>query len=329
LEEVSAGDIVALVGLKDSLTGDTLCDTKDPIVLERLEFPEPVISMSIEPRTNADKQPLIEALNTLRREDPSFQYKTDEDTGQTVISGMGELHLEIVKNKLVRDLGLDVRVGKPRVSYKETVLGSAEAEGRFIRQTGGRGQFAVVKLRVESYTPASPQESSVVFEDAGKGGAIPKEFLSSVRDGALGAAGSGPQAGFPMLNVKITLLDGEHHPVDSSEIAFEQAAVLAFNEAAAKADPVFLEPIMLVTVNTPEEYLGAVTGDLTARRAMIRNQETRGKFRVVTAEVPLAEMFGYSTQVRSLSQGRAAASMEPHAYAPAPRHVAEQLMQYY
>jgi elongation factor G len=327
LDEVKAGDIIAAVGLKNSVTGDTLCDTRDPVVLERLEFPEPVISMSIEPRTNADKQPLAEALTTLQREDPSFNYSYDDETGQTVISGMGELHLEIVKNKLVRDLGLEVRVGKPRVAYKETVLGSAEAEGSFIRQTGGRGQYAVVNLRVEAYEPENKDEP-IVFVDETKGGAISKDYIPAVRQGIMDSTTSGPQAGYPMLNVKVTLLDGKEHPVDSSELAFTQAAVIGFQKAAEQANPVFLEPIMRVSVSTPEEYLGAVTGDLTARRAVISNQEHRGKYRVLTAAAPLAEMFGYETKLRSLTQGRGNSTMEPHSYAPAPQQVAEKILKY-
>ncbi|MCD4825389.1 MAG: elongation factor G [Phycisphaerae bacterium] len=326
-DEARAGDIVAVVGLRNSITGDTLCDTKHPIVLERLDFPEPVISMSIEPRTNADKQALVDALNILRREDPSFKYSYNGDTGQTVISGMGELHLEIVKHKLTRDLGLEVRVGRPRVAYKETILGSATAEGKFVRQTGGRGQFAEVTLRVETFSPAEGEESTV-FVDETKGGVIPHHFIPSVEEGVRDAVTSGPLAGYPMLDVKVTLLDGKDHPVDSSEIAFHQAAMMAFNQAAEGAKPVFLEPIMLLSVSTPEDYLGAITGDLTAKRAVIRSQEQRGRFRVLTAEVPLAEMFGYSTQLRSLSQGRASGSMEPYSYAPAPVHVAESILRY-
>ncbi|MFP4054048.1 MAG: elongation factor G [Phycisphaerae bacterium] len=328
LDEVRAGDIVALVGLRNSLTGDTLCETKHPIVLEKLEFPEPVITLSIEPRTNADKDRMIDALNTLKREDPSFQYRFEEETGQTTISGMGELHLEIVVHKLIRDQGLDVRVGRPKVSYKETILGAAEAEGRFVRQLGGRGQFGVAKVRVESIKP-EPGEAAIQFEDATRGGVIPKEFIPSVEEGVRDAATSGPQAGYPMLNVKVTLLDGESHPVDSSEIAFRQAGSLAYDNAVANANPVFLEPIMRLQVSTPEEYLGAVTGDLNARRAEIREIETRGQFRVLHALAPLAEMFGYTTQLRSISQGRATSTMEPHSYAPAPAQVAEQIMRYY
>jgi len=326
-DQASAGDIVAVVGLKHSLTGDTLCDTRHPIVLERLEFPEPVITMAIEPRTNADKIRLAESLAILRREDPSFQWDYNDETGQTTISGMGELHLEIVKNKLVRDMGLEVHVGRPSVAYKETILASAEAEGRFIRQTGGRGQYGVVRLRVEPHTPR-PGEEPIVFEDATRGGAIPKEYIPSAEQGARDAASSGPLAGYPMLNIKITLLDGKYHPVDSSDLAFQQAGALAFNEAVAKANPVFLEPIMRLQVTTPEEYLGAVTGDLNRRRADVREMEQRGRYRVVLAEAPLAEMFGYSTELRSLTQGRATHTMEPHSYTPAPPQVAERILRY-
>jgi len=322
-----AGDIVAFVGLRNCITGDTLCDPRNPVVLERLEFPDPVISMSIEPRTNADKQDLMDALNTLKREDPSFQYIADPETGQTVISGMGELHLEIVKNKLVRDLKMEVRVGKPRVAYKEAILGQAEVEQRFIRQAGGKGQYAVVKLRVETYEPESMDEPNCFVNECPPD-TIRKEFLRSIEQGVMDATTSGPLAGYPMLKVKTTLLDAEEHPADSSEIAFEAAAAIAFNEAVSKAKPVFLEPIMRVQATAPEEYLGAVTGDLGSRRAMITSQELRGKFRVVTADAPLSEMFGYETQLRSLTQGRGNSTMAPSSYAPAPQQVADQILKY-
>ncbi len=323
----TTGDIVAVVGLKHSLTGDTLCDTKDRIILERLQFPEPVITMSIEPRTNAEKHRLFDALNTLKREDPSFRYDYDSETGQSTISGMGELHLDIVKNKLLRDMHLEVRVGKPKVAYKETIRGSAQCEGRFIRQTGGRGQYAVVTLSVEPFRPET-DDDPIAFEDATKGGDVPKQYISSVAQGIRAAASSGPLAGYPMENIKARLLGGKHHPVDSSEIAFEQAAAIAFNEAVARAEPIFLEPIMHLEVTTPQEYLGAITGDLNARRAEIRKLDQRGTYRVLEAEVPLAEMFGYATQLRSLSQGRATSTMEPHAYAAAPAHVTEDILRY-
>jgi len=327
-EEAGAGDILAVVGLKSSLTGDTLCDPRDPIVLERLQFPEPVITMSIEPRTNADKQKMVEALRVLRREDPSFEYSFNEETGQTTISGMGELHLEIIHHKLVRDLGLDVRVGKPSVAYKETIRRTAEAEGHFIRQTGGRGQFAVVALRVEPYVPAEG-EDPVAFVDETKGGVIPHEFMPSVEEGVRDAATSGPLAGYPVLNVKVTATDGKHHPVDSSGPAFARAGALAFGSAVEKAEPVFLEPIMRLGVTVPEEHLGAVTGDLNSRRVEIKEMEQRGRFRLLHALAPLAEMFGYSTQLRSLTQGRGTSTMEPHSYAAVPAHVAEEILRYY
>jgi len=326
-DEATPGDIVALVGLRSSLTGDTLCDTKHPIILERLEYPEPVITMSIEPRTNADKQHLAEALGMLRREDPSFRTNYDTETGQTIIAGMGELHLEILRNRLVRDMKLDVHVGRPSVAYKETIRGEAQVEGRFVRQTGGRGQFGVVEISVAPHVPG-PDEDPILFEDATKGGVIPREYIPSVAQGVRDAACSGPLAGYPMLNIKVILLDGKHHPVDSSDLAFQQAGAIAFNEAVRQAGPVFLEPIMDVQVTTPEQYLGAVTGDLNARRADIRRLQQRGQFRVLHAEVPLAEMFGYSTQLRSLTQGRATSTMQPHSYAQAPAHVAEGILRY-
>ena len=323
--EATAGDIVAVVGLRHSITGDTLCDPRHPIVLERLEFPDPVITMSIEPRANADKPRLGEALATLRREDPSFSYRYDAETGQTTISGMGELHLEIIRNKLVRDLRLDVHVGRPNVAYKETILASGEAEGRFIKQTGGHGQYGVVVLRVEPFKPEAG-EPPILFEDDTKGGTVPKEFIPSVKQGVLDAATSGPLAGFPVLNIKATLLDGKYHPVDSSDMAFQHAGALAFEAAVKAARPVFLEPIMRVQVTTPEQYQGVIAGDLNSRRGVIRGVEHRGKYSVLDAEVPLAEMFGYSTALRSLSQGRATSTMEPLSYQPVPTHVSEEIL---
>ena len=325
-DEATAGEIVALIGLRNSITGDTLCDTKAPIVLERLDFPEPVITMSIEPRTNADKDALYEALNTLRREDPSFSYSFSSETGQTVISGMGELHLEVVKNKLIRDLKLEVKVGKPRVAYKESVQGAAEATGKFDREIGGRGHHAVVKLAVETFQPEDGAET--VEFSAGPAADLPKEFASAVKEGVMDAISSGPQAGYPMQNIRVTIKEVELHPTDASEMAFHQAASMAFAEAVEKSTPIFQEPIMKLTVNTPEEYLGAITGDLSAKRAIITGQEHRGNYRVISADVPLAEMFGYATQLRSLSQGRASDSMEPYKYAQAPAHVAEKIIQY-
>ncbi|MCE5277335.1 MAG: elongation factor G [Planctomycetaceae bacterium] len=329
-DEALPGDIVALVGLKNSITGDTLCDPKNPIVLEKLDFPDPVITLSIEPETNADKQRMGTALETLRREDPSFSYRYDAETGQTTISGMGELHLEIITHKLTRDMGLKVRVGRPSVAYKETILGAAEAEGRFIRQTGGHGQYAVAVVRVEPLGgEVRDHEETIEYVDETKGGSVPREYIPSVGKGVKDAAGSGPLAGYPMLNVRAALTDGKYHPVDSSDIAFQQAGAMAFNAAVLKATPVFLEPIMRLSVTTPEEFLGAVTADLNRRRAEIKEMNQRGKFRILTVYAPLAEMFGYATQLRSLTQGRASQTMEPHTYSPVPASVATQILKSY
>jgi elongation factor G len=318
---------VALVGCKHSLTGDTLCDPRHPIVLEKMEFPQTVISMSIEPRTSADRQKLLDALTVLRREDPTFGSRFDEETGQTIVSGMGELHLEIIHNKLRRDMGVDVKVSKPRVAYKETVCGTGQAEGRFIRQIGGRGQFGVVGLRVGPFTPG-PGEDPVRFVNELAGEAIPRQYLPAVEEGVRDAARSGHLAGYPIENIQVALIGGDHHPVDSSEIAFLQAAAMAFEAAVAKADPVFMEPVMNLQVVCPEEFLGAVTGDLNARRAEIADMTVRRSMRVIGARVPLAEAFGYTTSLRSLTQGRATSTMEPSHYAVVPRNVAEGLLRY-
>ena len=325
--EAMAGDIVALVGCKGSFTGDTLCDPRHPIVLERMEFPKAVISMSIEPRNSADRKKLADALDVLRREDPTFGSGFDEETGQTIISGMGELHLEILHNKLSRDVGVDVKVGKPRVAYKETVCSVGQAEGRFARQIGGRGQYGVVVLRVEPFTPQAGQDP-VRFVNALTGEAVPKQFVPAIEEGVRDATTSGHLAGYPMENLKVTLIGGDHHPVDSSEIAFLQAGAMAFSAAVAKAEPVFMEPIMALRVVCPEEFLGAVSGDLSARRADILDVTVRRSMRVIDAKVPLAEAFGYTTALRSMSQGRATSTLEPSHYAVVPRHVAEGLLQY-
>jgi elongation factor G len=281
--------------------------------------------MSIETETNADKDQLIETLGIMIREDPSFHYDINNETGQTVISGMGELHLEIIRNKLIRDFGLNVRVGRPRVTYKETVLGSAEAEGRFEREVGGRGHFAVVRLNVEHLEGEATGEPEL--EDRSKGG-IPGEFLGAVREGINDAATSGPQAGYPMQNIKVVLLDGQSHPVDSSDVAFHQAGMLAFNEAVENANPTFLEPIMRLSITTPDDYFGAVTGDITSRRGIVCKHEQRGRYRVVYAEAPLVELFGYTTQLRSLTQGRGNGTMEPLKYAPVPAGLADKILRF-
>ena len=327
-DEATAGDIVAFVGLRKSITGDTLCEMRNHIVLKRLELPDPVITMSIEPRSNADKQKLGESLGILRREDPSFFFAYDAETGQTTISGMGELHLEIIKNKLTRDMGVDVRVGRPNVAYKETITATATVEGRFIRQTGGRGQYAVVELRIEPFTPRHGEEH-FRFVDAVRGGAISRQYIDAVEQGARDAATSGSLAGYPIINVEVTLLDGKEHAQDSSDIAFSQAGRLAFDDAVSKADPVFLEPIMRVQISTPEDFFGAVTSDINRRRGEIKETGRRGKHRILTALVPLAEMFGYATELRSLTQGRATSTMEPNSYAPVPEEVAKGIMAYY
>jgi len=321
LEEVSCGGIVALIGLKNSFTGDTICDPDNPVILERMTFPEPVISMSIEPNTADDKKKLGDALQTIRREDPSFRSQYNDETGETIISGMGELHLEIIKNKLVRDMKVGVTVGKPRVSYRETILGTAaDVRGLFKKQTGGRGQFGDAVLTVSPVTEAEAEEQElkykdgVVFVDKITGGVIPREYIPSVEYGVRQAAMSGVLGGYPLINIKVELVFGSYHDVDSSQVAFEQAGSLAFREAVMKAKPALLEPIMKLSVTTPDEYFGTVSGDIASRRGHIVDSEMRGVVRVITAEVPLSEMFGYTTTLRSMTQGRATSSMEPAEY---------------
>jgi elongation factor G len=330
LDQAEAGSIVAIVGLKDSGTGDTLCDIDNPIVLERMTFPEPVISMSIEPNTADDKRKLTDALVTIKREDPSFRAVYDDETGQTIISGMGELHLEIIKNKLVRDMKVGVEVGKPRVSYRETITKTAKnVRGKFVKQTGGRGQFGDCTINLEPYTAEQAAEDGLTFKDGMSfenkviGGSIPKEYIPSVEVGIRQTAISGVMAGFPLINFKATLVDGSSHPVDSSQVAFEQAGRLALVDACHKAGLTLLEPIMKVVVNTPEAYFGSVTGDLAGRRGMVVGSEEMGNARLITAEVPLSEMFGYVTVLRSMSQGRASSTMEPLEYRPLPPNLAK------
>jgi elongation factor G len=325
LQSASAGDIVAVVGLRHALTGDTLCAPKHPVVFEHIKFPEPVISLAIEPRSSADRDRLGEALNALSRQDPTFTCRTDKDTNQRLISGMGELHLEVLVNRLQRDMGVQVHVGRPRVSYRETITRASEAEGRFIRQTGGAGQYAICKLRVEPFRPGEG-ERSISFVSTIRGGAVRREYIPAVEAGVRESAHSGPIAGYPMINLKITLLDGRQHEVDSSELAFENAGRLAFQAACEEAGPQLLEPIMQAEVITPDRYFGPVQSDLIARRASITNTELRGESRVIEAQVPLAEMFGYATALRSLTQGRGNWTMEPETYAPVPEHVAEVLL---
>jgi elongation factor G len=325
LDSVGPGNIVAVVGIKHSYTGDTLCDPDKPIILERMTFPEPVISMSIEPKTSEDKRKLSEALVTIRREDPSFRSHFDDETGQTIIEGMGELHLEIIRNKLVRDMKIRVNVGQPRVSYREAITKAVEnVRGKFVKQTGGRGQFGDVTINVEPYTAKQAEEDGidftghVAFEDKIVGGAIPKEFIPSVELGIRQSAMSGITAGYPLINIKVSLVDGSYHQVDSSQIAFEQAARLALQDAVTHAGNVLLEPMMKVVITTPVDYLGAVTGDVSSRRGLIINTTDRGPVKEILCEVPLSEMFGYTTILRGLSQGRASSTMEFLEYRPLP-----------
>ena len=334
LDEAHAGKIVATVGLKDSVTGDTLCSLDDPIVLERMTFPEPVISMSIEPKTADDKRKLGDALVKIRREDPSFRSEYNDETGQTIISGMGELHLEIIKNKLTRDEKVNVEVGKPQVSYRESIQATAaDVRGKFVKQTGGRGQFGDVTITLEPFTEEQAKEAelnftdNLAFENKIVGGAVPKEFIPSVEVGARATLKSGVLVGFPLINAKVTLTDGSYHPVDSSQVAFEQAARLAVTEAAHKAQVTLLEPIMKVVITTPDEFFGNVTGDLSSRRGMVVDQEERSGARIITAEVPLSEMFGYTTTLRSMSQGRATSSMEPLEYRPMPPNLVKEVVE--
>lgn len=333
LEYAGAGSIVAVIGLKNSGTGDTLCDTNDPIILERMHFPDPVISMSIEPLTNDDKKKLGEALTTITREDPSFRANYNEETGETIISGMGELHLEIVKNKLLRDMKIGVNVGTPRVSYRETITGVAEnVRGRFVKQSGGRGQFGDVVVNVKPMTAAEAEEQElvmkdgIVFVDNISHGSIPREYVPSVQHGARNAATSGILGGYPMVNVCIELIDGSYHEVDSSQVAFEQAGALGFREACTKAGLALLEPIMKVAITTPDEFFGVVSGDLASRRGQINDSELRGVVRIINAEVPLSEMFGYTTVLRGMTQGRAASSMEPAEYRLMPENLKQEVL---
>jgi len=317
IKEVYAGDIAAAVGLRDTTTGDTLCDETRPIVLERMQFPDPVISIAIEPKTKADQERLGGSLHKLATEDPSFRVSTNTETGQTLISGMGELHLEIIVDRLLREFKVDANVGKPQVAYKETVRKAVEHEAKFIRQTGGRGQYGHVVLRVEPL----PAGGGFEFVDGTKGGVIPREYIPAIEKGVKEAMESGVLAGYPVVDVKATVVYGSYHEVDSSEIAFKIAGSMAFKEAMAKASPVILEPIMSLEVVTPEEFMGDVISDINRRRGRIAGQEPRGNAQVIAAHVPLAEMFGYATDLRSRSQGRATFTMQFSHYEPVPKGV--------
>ncbi len=322
IDEAYAGEIVAAIGLKDSVTGDTLCDSSHPIVYEDIEFPDPVISLAIEPETKADQEKLSAALNKFMEENPTFQTKVDHDTGQTIISGMGELHLEILVERMRREFGVNVKTGKPQIAYREAITKTVESEGQYIRQSGGRGQYGHCLLRLE------PQErgEGFEFESEIKGAAIPENFIPAIEKGIKEAVEKGVVAGYPLVDVKAVVYDGSYHEVDSSDMAFKIAASMATQKAARKADPVLLEPIMKLEVNTPDDFLGQVIGDLSSRRAKILGTETRGKLKTINALVPLAEVRGYATIIRSLTQGRGSFYMEPSHYEKVPTNIQEEIV---
>ena len=322
IQEVRTGDIGAVVGLKDMLTGDTICDENRPVILESMNFPDPVIQVAIEPKTKADQEKMGVALSRLAQEDPTFKVKSDPETGQTIIAGMGELHLEIIVDRMMREFKVDANVGKPQVAYRETIRKRVEAEGKFVRQSGGRGQYGHVRLIVE------PNESGKGYEFINeiKGGAVPKEYIKPTDQGIREACESGVLAGFPVVDIKITLYDGSYHDVDSSEMAFKIAGSMGFKSGCEKASPVLLEPIMAVEVEVPEDYMGDVIGNLNSRRGQIENMEDRAGSKIITSKVPLAEMFAYSTTLRSMTQGRGTYTMEFSHYAEASKSVAEEVI---
>ncbi|MDD5021827.1 MAG: elongation factor G [Endomicrobiaceae bacterium] len=323
IKEVRAGDIAAVVGLKNTTTGDTLCDEDNPVVLESMDFPDPVISVAIEPKSKADEEKLANALSKLAEEDPTFTVRTDEETSQTIISGMGELHLEVLVDRMKREFNVQANVGRPQVAYRETIRKSAEAESKYIRQTGGRGQYGHVVVTVE------PQEVAKGFEFVNKivGGVIPREYIPAVEKGIKEALTAGTLAGYPVVDIKVTLTDGSYHEVDSSEMAFKIAGSMAFKDGCKKASPVILEPIMKTEVIVPEDYMGDVIGDLNSRRGKIMNMDARNKVQHIKANVPLSEMFGYSTTLRSLTQGRGNYSMEPSHYEEVPKQIADKILE--
>ncbi|MDX8388935.1 MAG: elongation factor G [Mariprofundaceae bacterium] len=322
VKEVRAGDIAAAVGLKSTTTGDTLCIDSQPIILERMEFPDPVISVAIEPKTKVDQEKMGIALGKLAAEDPSFRVHTDDETGQTIISGMGELHLEILVDRMQREFGVDANIGKPQVAYRETIRTAQKAEGKFVRQSGGRGQYGHVWVEVEPLEPGSGFE----FVDKIVGGSVPREYISAVGKGAQEAMQNGVSAGYPMVDIRVTLYDGSYHDVDSNEMAFKIAGSMGFKNAASQASPVILEPMMSVEVVTPEDYMGDIVGDLNRRRGRINGMTDRGNAKVIEADVPLAEMFGYATNVRSMSQGRATYTMQFDHYEEVPKNIAKEII---
>ncbi len=322
IEEVLAGDIAAVVGLKHTLTGDTLCDDRNPVILEEMAFPEPVISIAIEPKTKTDQEKLSLSLNKLAQEDPSFRINHDEETAQTIISGMGELHLEIIIDRLLREFKVSANVGKPQVAYRETIKASAKGEGRYIRQTGGRGQYGHVLLDVEPL----PRGRGHEFESKIVGGVVPKEYIPAVKRGVEEALVSGTLAGYPVTDIRATFCHGSYHEVDSSEIAFKVAASMAVKDAVNKAQAMILEPIMNLEVVTPEEYIGDVIGDLNSKRGRIQSVNKRGHVQVVSATIPLSSMFGYATDLRSKTQGRASFTMQFSHYEEVPQNVSEEII---
>jgi elongation factor G len=321
-DAIYSGDIAAAVGLKQTSTGDTLCEQKNPVILESMDFPEPVISIAIEPKTKAGQEKMILALQKLSEEDPTFKTKIDKETGQTIISGMGELHLEIIVDRMLREFKVEANIGKPQVSYKETIKKKVQAEGRFVRQSGGRGQFGHCNIELEPLEPGS----GYIFEDKIVGGAIPKEYISAVKNGILESMSSGVLGGYQMIDIKATLYDGSYHEVDSSEMAFKIAGSMAFKNGAKKASPVLLEPIMRIDIVVPEDYMGDVMGDLNSRRGRIEGMETRAKAQVITANVPLSEMFGYATELRSRTQGRGTFTMQFSHYDIVPKSIEENIL---
>ena len=323
ISEARAGDICAVIGLKDAITGETLCDEKNKITLEQMNFPEPVISVAVEPKTKEDQEKMGIALGRLAQEDPSFRMRTDEESGQTIISGMGELHLDVLVDRMRREFNVEANMGKPQVAYRETIRKQVEQESKFVRQSGGRGQYGHVYLRIEPLVHTEENDETYEFVNEIVGGAIPREFIPAVDKGCREQMEAGVIAGYPLVNVKVSLYDGSYHDVDSSEVAFKVAGSTALKEGAQKADPVILEPVMSLEVVTPEEYMGDVVGDLNRRRGIIHGMEDGPSGKIVSGEVPLAEMFGYATDLRSSSQGRATFTMEPLKYAEVPSNVAE------
>jgi elongation factor G len=322
IQSAGPGEIIGLAGLKYTFTAHTLCDEKHPVSLERIEYPDPVISMSIEPETRTDQDKLGGALKKFENEDPTFKVNYNEETGQTIISGMGELHLEIIVDRLKREFKVGAKVGSPQVAYRETIVRSTEVTGKFIQQSGGRGQYGHVELKIEP----SEKGEGVVFIEAIKGGSIPREYFKAIGQGVRNAARNGALAGYPVTDIKVTLYDGSYHEVDSSELAFSNAASIAFKEGIRKAGPILLEPIMKLEVTTPDEYLGDVIGDMNMRRIKVENIEQKGTTKILTGAAPLAQMFGYATALRSLTQGRATYTMEPSFYKEVPKDIMEKII---